>query len=72
MDPLLPLVLKFAIECGSISVTMVRRRFAVGYSKAARIVDQMEEAGYISAADGPKGRTVYITEEEYEDIFGQR
>lgn len=70
MEPLLPQVLKFAIECGSISVTMVRRRFAVGYSKAARIVDQMEEAGYISAADGPKGRTVYITEDEYNDIFG--
>ena len=70
MDPLLPQVLKFAIECGSISVTMVRRRFAVGYAKAARIVDQMEAAGYVSASDGPKGRTVYITEDEYNDIFG--
>ncbi len=49
---------------------MIRRRFAIGYPRAARIIDQMEEAGYISSADGVKPRTVYITEEEFNQIFG--
>lgn len=70
MDPLLPQALKASIDCKQASATMIRRRFAIGYPRAARIIDQMEEAGYISSADGVKGRTVYITEEEFEKIFG--
>ncbi len=70
MDPLLPQVLKASIDAKVASATMIRRRFAIGYPRAARIIDQMEEAGYISSADGVKPRTVYITEEEFNDIFG--
>ena len=70
MDPLLPQALKASIECKQASATMIRRRFAIGYPRAARIIDQMEAAGYISSADGVKGRTVYITMEEFEQIFG--
>lgn len=71
-DELLPLALKAAIDCGQASATMIRRKFAIGYPRAARIIDQMEEAGYISTADGVKGRTVYITEEEFKEIFGDQ
>lgn len=70
MDELLPVVLKMFIECGQASITMIRRRYAIGYARAARIIDQMEQANYISAADGVKGRTVYITEEQFKEIFG--
>ncbi len=70
MDPLLPKALKISIDCGQASASMLRRKFAIGYPKAMRIIDQMEEAGYISAAEGPKGRTVYITEEEFKELFG--
>lgn len=70
MDPLLPQALKASIECKQASATMIRRRFAIGYPRAARIIDQMETAGYISGADGIKGRTVYTTEEEFREIFG--
>ena len=70
MDPLLPQVLKASIDAKVASATMIRRRFAIGYPRAARIIDQMEEAGYISSADGVKPRTVYITEEEFNQIFG--
>lgn len=70
LDPLLPQVLKASIDAKVASATMIRRRFAIGYPRAARIIDQMEEAGYISSADGVKPRTVYITEEEFNDIFG--
>ena len=70
LDPLLPQVLKASIDANVASATMIRRRFAIGYPRAARIIDQMEEAGYISSADGVKPRTVYITEEEFNQIFG--
>jgi len=72
MDELLPVVLKMFVECGQASITMIRRRFAIGYARAARIIDQMEQANYISTADGVKGRTVYITEEEFKEIFGEQ
>ena len=71
-DELLPLALKAAIDCGQASATMIRRKFAIGYPRAARIIDQMEAAGYISTADGVKGRTVYTTEEEFREIFGDQ
>lgn len=69
-DPLLPQVLKACIDAKVASATMIRRRFAIGYPRAGRIIDQMEDAGYISSADGVKPRTVYITEEEFHQIFG--
>lgn len=72
MDPLLPQALKASIECKQASATMIRRRFAIGYPRAARIIDQMEAAGYISSADGVKGRTVYTTEEEFKELFGDQ
>ncbi len=70
MDELLPQALKVSIECGQASATMIRRKFAIGYPRAARIIDQMEAAGYISSADGAKGRSVYTTEEEFRELFG--
>ncbi len=72
MDELLPQALKVSIDCGQASATMIRRKFAIGYPRAARIIDQMEAAGYISSADGAKGRSVYITEDEFRDIFGDQ
>ena len=72
MDELLPLALKASIECKQASATMIRRKFAIGYPRAARIIDQMEAAGYISPADGVKGRTVYTTMEEFKEIFGDQ
>lgn len=72
VDALLPQALKVSIECKQASATMLRRRFSIGYPRAASIIDQMEAAGYISSADGVKGRTVYITEEEFKQIFGDQ
>lgn len=72
LDDLFPYALKAAIECGQASTTMLRRRFAIGFSRAARIIDQLEQAGYISTADGAKGRTVYCTEEQFLETFGDK
>ena len=70
MDPLLPQALKICIDNGVASTTMVQRKLSIGYPRAARIIDQMEERGYISSAEGSKQRTVYTSIEEFYQIFG--
>ena len=70
MDPLLPEALKMVIDSGQASTSMIQRRLSIGYPRAGKIIDQMTEMGYISAADGAKPRNVYITLEEYYQIFG--
>ncbi len=70
VDPLLPQALKICIDNGVASTTMVQRKLSIGYPRAARIVDQMEERGYIASAEGSKQRAVYISIEEYYTIFG--
>lgn len=70
VDPLLPQALKICIDNGVASSTMVQRKLSIGYPRAARIIDQMEERGYISSAEGSKQRAVYISIEEFYSIFG--
>jgi len=70
-DELLPAALKLCIDTGGASINMVQRRFRVGYARAARIIDQMELAGYISPGNGSKLRTVYMTLDEYHEKFGE-
>ena len=70
VDPLLPQALKICIDNGVASTTMIQRKLLIGYPRAARIIDQMEERGYISSTDGTKQRAVYISIEEYYSIFG--
>ncbi|MGN1259039.1 MAG: DNA translocase FtsK [Christensenellales bacterium] len=71
IDELLPAALKLCIETGGASINMVQRRFRVGYARAARIIDQMELAGYISPGNGSKIRTVYMTKSEFNEKFGE-
>ncbi|MBR2780643.1 MAG: cell division protein FtsK [Eubacteriaceae bacterium] len=52
---------------GKLSTSMIQRKLRVGYSRAGRLVDEMEEKGYISPADGSKPRDVLIS---YEEFFG--
>ena len=56
---------KLAIEEGKISTSLMQRRLGVGYGRAAKIIDAMEERGYVSKPDGNKPRRVLITMEEY-------
>ena len=70
-DALMPQVLKSVIENGHASISMIQRKFLVGFPRAARIIDQMENAGYISPSDGSKSRSVYITMEEYDNLYGE-
>ncbi|MBS7297979.1 MAG: DNA translocase FtsK [Eubacteriales bacterium] len=58
-DALLPQAVELALELGQISTAMIQRRMKVGYARAGRIIDQMEQRGLISGANGSKPREVY-------------
>lgn len=60
-DVLLPQAIELALELGQISTAMIQRRMKVGYARAGRIIDQMEQRGLISGANGSKPREVYST-----------
>lgn len=60
-DALLPDAISLAVELGKISTSMIQRRMGVGYSRAGRIIDQMEARGIISGANGSKPRDVLIS-----------
>ena len=51
------------------STSTLQRRLRLGYARAARIVDQMEDAGIVGPIQGAKGREILITEDELEDIL---
>ncbi|WP_125771603.1 DNA translocase FtsK [Companilactobacillus furfuricola] len=56
------------VQQQSASVSMLQRRFAIGYNRAARIVDQMEEKGIVGPPEGSKPRKVLLTPEQLETI----
>jgi S-DNA-T family DNA segregation ATPase FtsK/SpoIIIE len=59
-DPLYNEIVDFAISSGKISASLLQRRFRLGYNRAARIVDLLEERGIIGPANGSKPREVLI------------
>ena len=59
---------EFVIEQGGASTSSLQRRFKVGYNRAARLIDMMEEAGFISGARGSKPRDVLISEADLESF----
>ncbi len=67
-DELLPKAIEIAVDTGKISASHLQRRLKVGFSRAARIIDQMEERGIVSPPDGSKPREVLITKEEFMEM----
>lgn len=65
-DELLSDAIELVVRSGQASVSMLQRRFRIGYNRAARIVDMMEARGIVSPQDGARPRQVLITEEEYD------
>ncbi|HHY91600.1 MAG TPA: DNA translocase FtsK, partial [Clostridiales bacterium] len=63
-DDLLEDAIEAVVEAGQASVSMLQRRFRIGYNRAARIIDSMEERGIVGASEGSKPRQVLITKEE--------
>lgn len=67
-DPMLKNAIELAIESGKISTSLIQRRLSLGYGRAAKLIDRMEQLGYVSAPDGQKPREVMITKEEYMEM----
>ena len=59
-DPLYDQIVEFAISTGKISASLVQRRFRLGYNRAARVIDLLEERGIIGPANGSKPREVLV------------
>jgi S-DNA-T family DNA segregation ATPase FtsK/SpoIIIE len=67
-DEMLPQAVEAVLEAGSCSVSMLQRRVKLGYSRAARIVDQMEELGVVGPYEGAKPRSVVIDREGWQAL----
>ncbi|MEL4233884.1 UNVERIFIED_CONTAM: DNA translocase FtsK [Staphylococcus pseudintermedius] len=67
-DELFDEVCKFMVREQHISTSLIQRHFQIGYNRAARIIDQLEQLGYISGANGSKPRDVYLTESELSEL----
>ena len=67
-DDLLPDAIELVVRSGQASVSMLQRRFRIGYNRAARIVDMMEVRGIVGPQDGSRPRQVLLTEEEFENM----
>ena len=62
-DPLYNDIVEFAMEFGKISASLIQRKYRIGYNRAARIVDLLEERGIIGPQNGSKPREVLVKRE---------
>ena len=67
-DELFPAAVDVVLELGQASVSMLQRRLKLGYSRAARLVDQMEERGIVGPFEGSKPRPLLITKEQWQEM----
>ena len=67
-DEMLPAAVEVILETGQASVSMLQRRLKLGYARAARIVDEMEEKGIVGPFEGAKPRQLLITREQWEQM----
>lgn len=71
LDENFKIAVKTVMMNGSASISYLQRRLGIGYSRAAKIVDQMEDKGFVAPNTGAKTRKVLITPEQYKEEFGE-
>lgn len=69
-DEMLPAAVDVILETGQASVSMLQRRLKLGYARAARIVDEMEEKGIVGPFQGSKPRAILMTKEQWASMRG--
>jgi S-DNA-T family DNA segregation ATPase FtsK/SpoIIIE len=69
-DPFWADAVRWVADRGQASTSMLQRRFSIGFQRASRLLDVMEERGIVGARDGPRPREVLITPSEAEDMVG--
>ncbi len=67
-DPMLRAAIELAVEAGKISTSLIQRRLSLGYGRAAKLIDQMQDMGIVGAQEGQKPRTVLITASEWAEM----
>ena len=68
-DPKFWEAIELAIDAGKISTSLLQRRLEIGYGRAAKIIDRLEERGFVGPADGNKPRKILVT---HQDIAEKR
>ena len=68
VEPGVPAAVEVVLETGQASVSMLQRRLKLGYSRAARLVDQMEERGIVGPFEGSKPRQLLITRAQWQEM----
>lgn len=64
-DPMMPEAIKCVIDNGQASTSLLQRRLRLGYARAGRLIDEMEQMGIIGPRDGSKPRQVLITYQQW-------
>jgi S-DNA-T family DNA segregation ATPase FtsK/SpoIIIE len=67
-DELFDEAVRFVVQSGQASTSMLQRRFRIGFARAGRLIDLMERDGIISAADGSKSREILVPADYYETV----
>lgn len=70
-DELLPKAIEIVVEAGQASASLLQRRLSVGYSRAGRLIDQLEARGIIGPHEGAKPRAVLMSRAEYAEMMMQ-
>ncbi len=71
-DEMLSAAIDVVVESGQASTSLLQRRLKLGYSRAARIIDQMEERGIVGEFEGSKPRKILITRDEWNEMKMRR
>ena len=67
-DPMLRDALELAVTTGKISTSLIQRKLSLGYGRAAKLIDRMQELGFVSEPSGQKPREVLITREQFMEM----
>ncbi len=67
-DPMLKPAIQLAVESGKISTSLIQRRLQLGYGRAAKLIDTMEDMGIVGPPQGQKPRDVLISKQEYMEM----
>ncbi len=70
-DPLLPKAIEIVVEMQQASTSMLQRKMRVGYARAARLVDQLEEQGVVGPFEGSKPRAVLMNRQQYLEMIAR-
>ncbi len=70
-DDLLSEAIEFVVESGQGSASMLQRKFKIGFNRAARLIDSMEERGIVGQSEGSKPRKVLISKQDLQNLEGE-